>query len=252
MKKILALVLTLTMICSMLVSCANVESMIAKADAALQEAPYTINMKMNFECDDKKLSSIFSAMNMEFPITVDGKDIAMDISMEMMGYSADVKMIVADMVMYYDVNVLGQSVKMKATMTDEEYKEFAEENNTEMAVKPEDFGKLTVETKDGKKYITCSEISEEGLEELNDVMKKTLETVNGKAEVSNVAYTIILNKGKYEAMDMTCSYSVTVGGETFKVTMKMNAEYSYDNVAEITAPQDAGKYQEVKFSDLMK
>ncbi len=250
MKKILALVMALILTCVMLVSCDNPISMLKKADAALDEAPYAVTMKMEFECDNDELNQIFSLMNMEIPATVDGENLAMDMSMNMMGYAVDAKMTVADKVMYYNMEMMGESVKMKATMNDEQYSEFMAENNTQMAVNPKDFGKLTVENRDGKKYIACGEISEEGIKALNDVMADSLEGMDGEATVSNVTYGVTISNGKYESIEMTCVYSVTIYEETYNVTFNLSAEFSYDNVEKITAPADADTYEEVSFDDL--
>ena len=250
MKKILVLVLALILSCGMLTSCDNAEKLIEKADAALQEEPYKVTMKMAFECDNKEINDLFANMNMEIPVVVDGKNLAMDMSMDMMGYSADIKMTVVDMVMYYDMNMMGQSAKMKTTMSEEQYKEFMEDSNTEMIVKPEDFAEMTVEKKDGKKYITCGEIKQEGLDELNEMIEDTLEAMGSKATIGDISFRMILDDGKYDSMELSCVYSMTVAGETYNVTLKMTADYSYDNVAAVTAPADAAQYQETNFSEL--
>ena len=106
MKKILAVVMTLVLMCGMLVSCENAESILAKADEALTEAPYKLNMKLNFECDNEELNQIFSLMNMDIPVSVDGENLAMDMSIDIMGVSASSKMVVADKVLYYDMEAM--------------------------------------------------------------------------------------------------------------------------------------------------
>ena len=235
----------------MLASCQSVDSILEQAEAALLTTPYTMTMKMAFSSDNKTVDQILSIMNVEIPVTVDGKNIAMDMELDIMGATAGVEAIVADMVMYYNIQVMGQNVKMKATMNEEQYEEFMAESNTEMMVDPEDFGEMTVEKKDGKKYIACAKISDEALEELNEMMEDALKAVGGKATVSEVSYGVTLNDGKYEAMDMTCVYTVTVGGETCTVTFQLSAQFAYDNVEKITAPADADSYLEVNFGDLM-
>lgn len=251
MKKILALVMALALMCGMMAACDNAQTLIEKANAALEKEPYAITVKMNFESDNEEINQVFSLMNMEIPVTVDGNDLTMDMSMDVMGYTIGAKATVVDMVMYYDIEMFGQNVKMKATLTEEQYQEFMAQNNTEMMIMPEDFALLTVETKDGKQYISCSEISEEGLKELNDMIADSLGDLDGETAVSDIAYSVTLNDGKYESVDMTCVYSITAAGETFNVTFNMGAVYSYDNVAEITAPADADQYEEVDFGDLM-
>lgn len=250
MKKILSLTLILILLCGTLISCDNAKSLLNGADRALEKAPYKMTMTMDFECDNELVNTALSAMNMEIPVTVDGKNIAMDMDMSMPGYTATAKVTVFDMVMYYDISVLGQNVKMKATLNEEQYEDFMDENNTEMMFDPEDFGTLTVETKGDKKYVACGELKQEGLDELNDMIKDALAGIGGAASVSNVSYDIVLNDGKYESAEMVCIYSVTADGETFNLTFRLTVDFSYDNVASIAAPANPDSYEEVDYDEL--
>ena len=251
MKKILILVIVLILTCSMLVSCDNAKSLLKKADAALEKKPYAVTMKMKFECDDAEINRLFSHMNIEIPMTVDGKNVAMNMKMDIANYTTKAKIIIADMVMYGDIEMLGQTAKVKTPLNEDQYKDFMEENNTEMAVTPEDFAKLTVESKDGRKYITCEEISKEGLKELNAFMAKSISGIKADVAINNVTNGITLSNGKYESMDLTLVYAVTVADETHNVTVKMNANFSYNHITKITAPADANKYEDVSYNDLM-
>ena len=252
MKKILAFVMTLALLCGMMASChEDALSLIENANATLQEQPYEMTMSIVFSCDDPTINSVFSAMNMEIPVTVDGKNIAMDMSMNISGYSANINVIIADMVMYYDMNLMGQSVKVKANINDNQYKELMEESGTDIMLDPKDFGELTVESKNGKKFIACGQITEEGLDKLNDIIDSSLDSINGEASVSEVTYGLTLNGGKYEAMNLSCVYSVTAYGETYNVTLELGAEFSYDDVSEVKAPADANTYQSMSYDDIM-
>ncbi len=253
MKKFLAVIMAVVLMCGMLAACGgdNAQDLIDKANAVLEEEPYNITIKMNFECDNEDIDQIFSLMNLEIPTTVDGNNLAMDMSMDMMGYAIGVKMTVVDMVMYYDMNLMGESIKMKATLTEEQYQNFLAENNTEMTIQPKDFSELTEKTEDGKQYIACNGISDEALAELNDIVADSIDSIGATATVSNVVYNVTLSDGKYESVDMTCVYSMTVEDETFTLTLNMSAAYSYDNIAEITHPADAEAYEEIDFGELM-
>ena len=251
MKRILTLLLALTLICCMLASCAATpEQIIEKADAALAEAPYKMTVKMDFQCDNKIVNEIFSAMNLEIPVIIDGDNLSMDMSMTVMEYSTTAKMTVVDKVMYYDIEMMGQSFKMKATMNDEEYQEFLEENNTQMMLTPDNFENLKIEAKDGKQYISCTGINSDGLDELEDAIDGALNSIGGKATIDNVSFVLVLNDGKYESMDMSCTYTVSANNESFTVTLNVGTDFSYDNVASITAPADADKYKDADFGDL--
>lgn len=257
MKKVLSALLALVVVLTafgMLASCEAVTaaSAIKKADTALTEAPYTITVSMDFESDNAQLNTVFDAMSMEIPMTVDGENMYMDMSMEVMaGVSASVKMTVFDKVLYYDMAVAGQTVKMKATMNDEDYAEFLEENSAEMPIDAAQFETLTLETKDGKQVVTCTGITEEGLKEMNELLGESLSAMGYEAAVGDLSYVITLADGKYETMALTAAYSITVEGQTYTVSMTMNAAFSYKDVAPITAPADADQYTEADLDDLL-
>ena len=251
MKRILAVVIALVLMCGMLVSCENAEAILEKADAALLSAPYKVIMKFDFECDNEELNEVFSLMNMEVPVTVDGKNIAMDMSMDIAGTTASSKMIVADMVLYYNIEAMGQVMKMKTTLTDEQYEEFMDDSNTEMIIEPDDFSEFTIENKDGKKVIACGKISDEALEDLNELMDESLGVGVVDASVNELSYSITISDGKYDAIDMSCSYSVTSEGETYNVTLNLTAKYSYEGVERVTVPADADSYQEWNYTDII-
>jgi len=251
MKKLFIFVVALVLLCSTLVSCDTPYLILYKADAALEEAPYVMTVKMSFESDNKDMNDLFSAMNIEIPITVDGKNIGIDMNMDMMGYTANAKVTVVDMVMYYDMEILGQNIKMKATMDKDQYQDFLNENNTKPMINTESLGKLTIESKNGKKYIICDEIGDDGIKALNDMVEKSLQPLGASAAIDDILYQVTISNDKYEAMDMTCTYFITAAGETCTATLRMSTEFSYDNVAKITAPADADNYQETSFENLM-
>ena len=257
MKKILSVALMIAMILTsvcLFASCEAVTaaSAIQKADEALAKAPYTMTVSMDFESDNAEMNQIFDALTMEIPVTVDGENMLMNMSMEIMeGMSATIKMTVFDKVLYYDMDVAGQTVKMKATMNEEDYAEFLKENSAEMPVDPEQFETLTLETKDGKQVVTCTGITEEGRKALNDIMGETVGTMDASATLGDLSYIITIADGKYESMALSVSYSVTVAGQTVNVSMSMNAKYAYGDVAPITAPADASSYTEADLDDLL-
>ncbi len=250
MKKIVALALVLTIVGCMFVSCEDVTSTLEKADKALTEAPYTVTMSMDFECDDETINAVFEALKMEIPITVDGENMSMDMSTEIMSISIGTKMTVVDKVLYSYTSAAGQEVKMKCTLNDEQLKDFVADNTAEMPVDYVNFGSLTMEEKDGKQLITCADITTEGLTALNDLMAESFKALGAEAAVGDLSYIITLSDGKYESMAMVCTYSVTIEGETFTTTMSMNARFDYKDIAPITAPADADDYQSVDYSDI--
>ncbi len=253
MKKIISVMLSLMLAVCMLTftSCETVEDTLKKADQALLDNPYIVTMSMDFECDDETLNQVFDAMSVEVPVTVDGDNVSMDMSMDIMGQKVGMNMVVVDKILYSTIDLGITSTKIKATLNDEQFKEFMSENAENMPVDYLQFETLTMEEKDGKQIITCTGITTEGLSELNKVMTDSLTSLGAEAAVGDLSYVLTLKDGKYENMALTCSYSVTVAGKTYSVSMTMNAAYTYKDVAEITAPADAASYTEVDYSDIL-
>lgn len=255
MKKIVSVALIAAMLVMSLcmASCevASAAAAIQKADKALTEAPYTVTMSMDFECEDSTLNAVFDAMTLEFPITVDGENVSMNMSTEVMGIKAGITMTVVDKVLYSNTTVANQSIKAKATLSDAEIESFMKDNNTDLPITAENFENLTMETVDGKKVITCAGITDEGLTAMNALLSDSLTALGAEAAVGDLSMTVTIADGKYESMALTARYSVTVAGETHTVAMTMNAAYSYDDVQPITAPADADSYTEVSYSEIM-
>lgn len=257
MKKFLSIALMIAMVAMSVFAFASCEavtaaSAIADADQYLTEHPYTVTVSMDFDCNNSEMSEIFDAMSVEVPVTVDGKNMAMDMSMEVMpGMSASIKMTVVENILYYDMSLMGEAVKMKSTLNEEQYKEFMEENGAQLPVDSTSFESLTLENKDGKHVITCSGITTEGLNAMNEILTDAVTSAGAETAVGDLSYVLTISDGKYESMALTASYTVTAEGQTYTVSMTMNAKYAYDNVQPIVAPSDAASYTEADFDDML-
>ena len=253
MKRFLSVLLLLSMLTCVFASCDTLSATVAmaKAETALEDAPYTVTMSMDFDCEDATLNTVFDALTLEFPVTVDGENIHMDMSTEVMGFKAGVTMTVVDRVLYSNTSVLNQSVKVKATLSDEDYEEFVASNNTDMPVTAENFESLTLEVVDGKQVITCTGITSEGLTAMNDLLSESLTALGAEAAVGDLTMVATIADGRFEAMSLTATYTVTVKGESHAVSMTMNAKYAYEGVHPITAPADADSYKDVSYGEII-
>lgn len=253
MKRFLSILLMLSLLVCAFASCDTLTAAaaIAKAEKALVEKPYTVTMSMDFDCEDKNLNTVFDALSLEFPVTVDGENLHMDMSTEVMGFKAGITMTVVDKVLYSNTTVMNQSVKLKATLTEENYEAFIKDNNTELPVTTENFETLSMEVKDGKQIVTCSGITTEGLTAMNDLLSDSLTAMGAEAAVGDLTMVATISDGLFESMALTATYSVTAGGETHTVSLTMNAKYTYENIQPITAPTDADSYKDVSFDEIV-
>ena len=257
MKKIISVLLLIAMVAMSALSFASCEALtavsaLAQADEALSKAPYTFTLSMDLHSDNDDLNTIFDAVSMDIPVTVDGKNLALDMSMDIVeGISADLNMVVVENILYYNMSLMGESVKMKAAMTQEQYDEFMEDTNSQMPIDPTCFETLTLEAKDGKHIITCTDITADGTEAMNELLGDTLSDMSSTVTVGDLSFVITLADGKYESMELSAIYSANVEGETVSVSMTMKATFAYENVAPVTAPADADTYEEMNYEDLM-
>lgn len=253
MKRFLSILLLLSLLVCAFASCDTLTATaaIAKAEKALEEKPYTVTMSMDFDCEDKNLNTVFDALSLEFPVTVDGENLHMDMSTEVMGFQTGITMTVVDKVLYANTTVMNQSVKLKATLTEENYEEFIKDNNTELPVTTESFETLSMEVKDGKQIVTCSGITTEGLTAMNDLLSDALTAMGAEAAVGDLTMVATISDGLFESMALTATYTVTAGGETHTVSLTMNAKYTYEGIQPVTAPADADSYKDVSFDEIV-
>lgn len=256
MKKILSVVLVLAMVLTgmcLFTSCdlADAATVVQKAEEALVNTPHVMTISMKFNCENAELNAIFSAMTMEIPVTVDGENLSLSMNVGEAGTTTNLNMVIVDKVLYYNISVLGQEVKMKSTLSEQDYAEFIKENSASMPVNPGHFETLTLESKDGKKIITCSGISEEGRAALNETLGDTLSGLTEEMSLSDLSYVLTIANGKYESMSLNVTYTMTVFDEPTTVSMIMDAAFTYTDVAPITAPADADSYTDMDVSDLL-
>ena len=252
MKRFLPILLALSLLVCLFASCDTLTAAAAmtKAEKALEDIPYTVTVSMDFACEDETLNAVFDALSLELPVTVDGENLHLDMSTEVMGFKTGITMTVVDKVLYANTTVMNQSVKLKTTLTEENYEEFIKDNNTELPVTTENFETLSMEVKDGKQIVTCSGITTEGLTAMNDHRADTFKALGAEAAAGDLTLVATISDGLYESLTLNATYSVTVEGETHTLSLTMNAEYSYEDVQPITAPADADSYKEVSFDEI--
>ena len=257
MKKILSTLLAVVMIITgvcMFASCDAVSAVtaLAQADQALENNPYSVTMTMDLRCDNPQINEVLKALNMEIPVTVNGEDLAMSITAEAYGVSVTSNMTIVDKVLYFNtaVPLLGQNMKMRTALTEMQYEDFFKDSGSKMPVDPTQFQSLSLQSSGGKHVISCSGITSEGLTAMNELLSDSLSVIGASASVGDLAFVLTISGGKYESMDLSAVYTVTVGGQTHVVNMKMTAKYAYDNIQPVTKPADASSYTDVPYSNI--
>jgi hypothetical protein len=199
-KKIIAFVMILALLCAMLTSCSEAESLLRKADNFLEDEPYTMTFEVDFESDDPKLNKAFSDFDMEIPVTVDGKNISMDMSMRYDGYNANAKIIVYDMVMYCDITAGRQNAKVKADISDSQYDTLMIDSGAQMPLEIDDFADITASLKIGERVVQVP-LTQENPSGGQEIYFNVPETGG------SLIYTVIAKICKGTAQERTLTYS---------------------------------------------
>ncbi len=227
------------------------EDALAAADQSLAETPYQILTTMSYDCDNDELAEVFDAMTMSIPVTVAGNDLHMSMNMTVMGMVVEMDMTVVDQVLYYVITAEGESTKMKCTLTDAQLEEFTGSYGADMPVDYQAFTNLQMEEVNGKQVITCNGLSEAGKAAMNALMSESLTGTGAQVSMDELSYSITLNEEKYEYMNLSCTYNMTIEGQSYAITMHMGAAYTYDNITAPTVPADADQYLEMNYSDIL-
>ena len=251
MKKILALVLLVAMLCCMMASCEKTDVLLEKADEALENAPYKVTMKTTFKADNAELNTILSQTAVEVPVIVDGENIAMDLNIPELGVEG-AKIIVVDKVMYMSLEISGMDAKFKVSLTDEQFEKFMEENNATMPVDYKYYDKYEMEKDGDKKIITCTELNKDGKDMLKERVSAMLNAMGNDSDVDydEIDFELVIKDGKYDSQEMAMDYTISVEGLTAKITATMKSSYDYGDEYKVEVPEDADSYTEMKYEDI--
>ena len=220
------------------------------------KAPYTIDLDMSFTSDNSDMNKIFENMeNVDLELAKDGDNYQIKMEMDMEGVGADMLYTIIGDTIYLkaDVEYMGakDSVKNRATLTEDEKEEFLGDNSMSSDITAADFATVEMEYIDDEMVITCKDLKDEARAELKDMIGDQLGQLNGATvNVENVKLVCEIDDFKYDTCVLTCDYTITYLTETYTISMRMEMEYDYDDIIAVVAPSDASTYKEVDFDDI--
>ena len=113
-----------------------------------------------------------------------------------------------------------------------------------------DFLKFDVKSEGNYKTYTCTKINSSSGESLCNVFAAKLKDVGATAKLDSAEYTLVLLGEANSSSTLSCSFTVTLDGEDYNVTMVMSCAYDYKDVS-ITAPENADKYTDAALGDIV-
>ena len=231
----------------------SAKAVIAKADEALENGRYKLAAVIDVSCDneelDEALGEIMGSEAMDMDIYIDGKNIRTEIAMDAMGVTVAIEMTVVNNVLYYSMGDYG---KIKAVIPEDEMDVlFGDMGADTSEYNPDDFENITMENKNGKYVITCTEYDTEKLNDLLQEYGQAFEYSGAKdVSLDNVALVLVISDGKYESITMSMDYAFTIEGEEIVCSMSVGIIVDYSKGKEIVVPADADTYTEVDYDKI--
>ena len=256
MKRVITLLLLLSLCVCYLTSCGEnfaATTTMAKAEKELTANSYTVNMDMEYSCDDVVLDVVFNAFVKKIPAVVNGKNIYIDMSAETTGEEGGVVFTVVDDILYTHSTYTEKPSKVKTMLKGDLLRDFMEDCRMVMPITFQDFESVTMNTVNDKQVVTCAALTPDGAARMMEMISDPLILLEATATVKSLTMVATIAYDKYETVSLNAIFLVTevAKGETHEVELTMTAHYNYVDVEAIEAPADADSYTWVAYEAIM-
>lgn len=260
-KKLTALLSCLVIICGLAVSCTPEEPDNNGNEGGAGEQinfptdKYVATVNVEFESDDSKMKDAISAMgDTVYTVTADGTNLKIEAASDLGNVSLDEAYTYIGGVLYHAMTLSadGKSASSfeKATMNDSSRDTLLGEIGPGASIGIGDFLKIDTSKNGNYKTYTCSKISSASADSLCKVFASKFEGMGATVRLDGANYTLELLGDANNSSILSLSFTVTMDGTDYAVTMNMSASYEYKDVS-ITSPENAEKYVDTALSDII-
>ena len=247
-KKLTALILVLILAMSCLASCD-----FFKDD--LQMDKYVANVRMVFATDDANMKAAIDIMSASSVLTVDGDNISVETNSVINDTSLQDSYTYVDGVVYHSTKItlddkFAASFE-KADMPAENRDALISKIGTGANITLSDFEVQEMTTSGDSNEYACSEITDEARESLQAVFASRFAGLDAVVQLNEAEYILETYKGRTSSSILSCHFTIIMNGKSFDVTVHTYYDYDYDAIINISAPQDADKYNTVSYEDII-
>ncbi|MBQ7343586.1 MAG: hypothetical protein IJW53_02340 [Clostridia bacterium] len=220
-----------------------------KAEAALEAAPYTVEMAVTYESSDQNIiDAIKCFTGPVIRLEADGDDLRVSMQMSLDGNVSKSVYTVCDGMIYLYSSEQTASGE-KATREKIEYTSELREEITDMLgiganIRYDDFKEAKERGSGGESIITCTGIKDEALYGVANLMQDKLSSLGAMVGVKDATLIITIEDGKYQATVFSCTYIITTPETVYTVSMSLAAKFDYTSDVSVSAPTDADDYVE--------
>ena len=246
LKKLISAVIVFALVLCTLTSCdlfggkseEKAEELVAEAEAALKNQPYSIDMKVKYASNDEGMKNALSFFaDPEIKVVVNGGDFKIGMELMKGGLSE-----------YYTYTLFGGKL-----YSEYQYGDYRSCNELEYGagtveairstlgaganVSEEDFKSLSVNTSADVTVVTYTEINDEALSKLVAFLQEQLTDANALVTIKNVSLVVEIVDGKYDVTALECEYHITTIDSVYTLKMTFTAKFNYEGDFTIAAPE---------------
>ena len=239
LKRFIGFSLVLVLLISVLAGCKAAEPavLVASAELALEEAPYTVNATVEYTSPDESMSAIIKSFsNPTIKVAVDGERFRAQMDIKNGDTSNYIVYTYVDGFLYTQWQENGVTYTDKEEYTKEDKDALATSLGSGAGVGILDFENVSSK-RDGKvDVISCDRIKAESLGSLISSLEEQLTSINATVEIKDAALTMEIQDGKYQSTVLTCEYYITTELDSYVINMTYTTEFDYESGVAISAP----------------
>ena len=228
-----------------------------KADKKLSKDPYTIDVKISFNCYDDEISGIFSEIsNSKTKVYVDNDRYQVENTVEINLAEDDGKKtdlftnnftVTGDRVYAYsDYTVNGEGGnphKNYAAINGDEARDLLEKSCLIGGISADRFSTFT-DGKEEKAHVAVfSGISDSDRAVLEEMLSAQLEDAAESVSLKDARLTVKIVNGRYDIATLEAEYDVVIKGKTYSVDASVELKFDYD-AENVYPPDSVDEYQE--------
>lgn len=248
-NKLLATILTLTIVVGLLASC---DIVTPPVNDARDPGTYTARVSVRFATNDDKMKDAIDALSSDATVLKDGDNLSVTTLSETEDASIHESYILSGGMLFHSLLVkVGEyslnEYKM-AFVSDGEIESIAARIGQGASVGAEDF--KTFENVGSE--IVYSDILEESKASLVLIMSDKLATIGAEVDITDASLSVTNDGDFIISSVLSCNYEISLNGEVYSVIMRLYTDYDYTSEVMISIPDDADKYQPASLDEIIK
>ncbi len=218
----------------------------------LDKNKYEAAVRIVFASNDDKVKSALDAISSSSVICRDGGNLSVSTESCTEGLKLNNKYVLVDGILYHTLHAENEDY----SVTQLRRARFSSTDSyifTLNAGPGANISEEDFESVDAKGANTvCQNIKAESAADLASDLSAKLSPIGATVSVKSASLNVVTNDGFKMSAILSCALEITVDGVVYEVTMRTYTDYDYEAEISIAAPADADKYTEVSYEEIVK